>query len=58
MKTDAFWISNAVGWLFMTGSWALPLLTKNQKLKNLYGLSLSAIALGVFISTGIYLFVK
>lgn len=58
MRTDAFWICLMVGWVFMIGSWVLPLLTKNERLKSLYGLGLSALSTGVYIAIGIYQFVK
>lgn len=57
MNSDSFSVSLIVGWVLMIASWVIPLLTKDEKLKRLFGLSLSALSLGIFIAMGIQLFI-
>jgi hypothetical protein len=42
-------ISAIVGWVFLISSWVVPFFIKDVSKKRLVGLSLSAIATGIFI---------
>jgi len=53
---DKFALCNMIGWVFLILSWVLPIPIKESTISRMVGMSLSAIALGIFITNGIYKF--
>ena len=41
-------IVNIVGWAFIIASWTLPRLIKDRQTRTMFGVTLSAIATGIF----------
>jgi hypothetical protein len=55
---SAFTICNLIGWMALITSWVIEYFITDKQKARMVGLILSAFAVGVFLSNGIYLFMK
>lgn len=54
----AFVFCNVIGWTVLIASWVSPYFIQDKQKARLVGLILSALATGMFISNGIWIFTK